>query len=148
MYLRKKERRSCTKVYSAGARGLPRAKSPDPCPTDPTTPKARFLFAIGILKDGPCCWLRASRISPLSCKTSRGLGCGWHLGDLGILESDDLPLVLLLYNDQRWAGFYFDRLVAFLKLHVNSGDIHRDIGSQKSDATYHETCMTSTVDLQ
>src|SRR5881628_2141478 len=74
MYLRKKERRSCTKVYSAGARGLPRAKSQDPCPTDPTTPKARFLFAIGILKDGPCCWLRASRSFPTKLQDEPRLG--------------------------------------------------------------------------
>src|SRR6266704_478041 len=47
---------------------------------------------------------------PLSRKTGCGLGCGWHLGDPGILERDDLPLVLFLYNDQRWAGIYFARL--------------------------------------
>src|SRR5256712_13791865 len=86
MYLRKKERRSCTKVYSAGARGLPRAKSPDPCPTDPTTPKARFLFAIGILKDGPCCWLRASRSFPTKLQDEPRLGLrlaprrSWYFG--------------------------------------------------------------------
>jgi len=62
------------------------------------------------------------------------LGCGWHLGDLGILERDDLPLLLFFYNDQRWAGFYFARLVAFLELHVRSGENHRDIGAQKADA--------------
>src|SRR5436190_24281531 len=76
MYLRKKERRSCTKVYSAGARGLPRAKSQDPCPTDPTTPKPRFLFAIGILKDGPCCWLRASPSFPTKLQDEPRLGLG------------------------------------------------------------------------
>src|SRR5438876_10501930 len=86
MYLRKKERRSCTKVYSAGARGLPRAKSQDPCPTDPTTPKARFLFAIGILKDGPCCWLRASRSFPTKLQDEPRLGLrlaprrSWYFG--------------------------------------------------------------------
>jgi len=73
-------------------------------------------------------------VSPLSCKTGRGLGCGWHLGNPGILERDDLPLVLFLYHDQRWAGFYFARLVAFLELHVRSGEYHRDIGAQKADA--------------
>ena len=46
-------------------------------------------------------------VSPLSCKAGRGLGCGWHLRDLGILEGDDLPLVLFLYDDQCGTGFYF-----------------------------------------
>jgi hypothetical protein len=62
------------------------------------------------------------------------LGCGWHLGDPSILESDDLPLVLFLCDDQRWAGFYFACFVAFLELHVRSGEYHRDIGAQKADA--------------
>src|SRR6266566_2337894 len=134
MYLRKKERRSCTKVYSAGARGLPRAKSPDPCPTDPTTPKARFLFAIGILKDGPCCWLRASRSFPTKLQDEPRLGLRLAPRRSWYFERDDLPLVLFLYHDQRWAGFYFARLVAFLELHVRSGEYHRDIGAQKADA--------------
>ena len=63
-----------------------------------------------------------AEVSPLSCKTGRSLGCGWHLGDLGILEGDDLPLVLVLYHDQRGSGFYFARLVAFLELDVRSGE--------------------------
>jgi len=63
-----------------------------------------------------------AEVSPLSCKTGRSLGCGWHLGDLGILEGDDLPLVLVLYHDQRGSGFYFAQLVAFLELHVRSGE--------------------------
>src|SRR2546428_13761699 len=68
-----------------------------------------------------------AEVSPLSCKTSRGLGCGWHLGDLGILERDDLPLVLFLYHVQRWGGLYFWRFVAFLALQVSSGDYFPDI---------------------
>jgi hypothetical protein len=43
-------------------------------------------------------------------------------------------LSCFLYNDQRWAGFYFARLVAFLELNVRSGEYHRDIGAQKADA--------------
>src|SRR5208283_128179 len=77
---------------------------------------------------------RAARSFPLSCKTGRGLGCGWHLGNPGILERDDLPLVLFLYRDQRWAGVDFARLVAFLELYMRSGKYHRDIGAQKADA--------------
>ncbi len=72
---------------------------------------------------------RRAEVSHLSCKSGRGLGCGWHLGDLGILERYDLPLVLFLYHNQRWAGLYFPRLVAFLELHVRSGEYHRDIGA-------------------
>jgi hypothetical protein len=71
---------------------------------------------------------------PTKLQDGRGLSCGWHLGDLGILARDDLPLVLLLYDDQRWAGFYFARLVALLELHMRSGEYHRDIGPQKTDA--------------
>src|SRR5438876_12109368 len=134
MYLRKKERRSCTKVYSAGAKGLPGAKSPGSLPYRPYNAQSAVSFRHRHLERWSCCWLRASRGFPLSCKTSRGLGCGWHLGDLGILERDDLPLVLFLYHDQRWAGFYFARLVAFLELHVRSGEYHRDIGAQNADA--------------
>ena len=72
--------------------------------------------------------------SPLSCKTGRGLGGGWHLGDLRILERHDLPLFLFLWGDQRWADFYFARFVSFLELHVRSGEYHRDIGAQKANA--------------
>jgi hypothetical protein len=78
--------------------------------------------------------VEGGRSFPLSCKTGCGLGCGWDFGDLGVLERDDLPLVLFLYDDQRWARFYFARFVAFLELHVASGEYHRDIGAQKADA--------------
>ena len=69
-----------------------------------------------------------------SCKTGRGLGCGWHLGDFGVLERDDLPLVLFLYDDQCRAGFYFACFGAFLELHARSGEYHCDIGAQEADA--------------
>jgi len=49
----------------------------------------------------------ATRSFPLSRKTGRGLGCGWHLGNFGILEGHDSPVGLFLYDDQGWAGFYF-----------------------------------------
>src|SRR6266700_2483020 len=55
-------------------------------PWDPTTPKARFLFAIGILKDGPCCWLRASRSPPTKLQDGPRLGLrlaprrSWYFG--------------------------------------------------------------------
>jgi hypothetical protein len=83
---------------------------------------------------------------PLSCQTGRGLGCGWYLGGLGILERDDLPLVLLLYDDQRWAGFYFACFVAFVELHVRSGEYHGNIGAQKTDVPYYKTGMAASVD--
>jgi hypothetical protein len=74
------------------------------------------------------------------------MGCGWDFGDLCVLERDNLPLVLFLYDDQRWAGFYFAPFVAFLELHVASGEYHRDIGAQKADAPYHESGMAPSVD--
>jgi hypothetical protein len=60
------------------------------------------------------------------------LGYAWDFGDFGVLERGDLPLLLFLYDDQRWAGFYFARFAAFLKLHVASGEYHRDLGAQKT----------------
>jgi hypothetical protein len=50
------------------------------------------------------------------------------------LERNDLPLVVFFYDEQRWAGFYLARLIAFLELHLHSGGYHRDIGAQKADA--------------
>src|SRR5215470_18555904 len=87
-------------------------------------------------------WLRVGRGS-LSCKTGRGLGCGWHFGDLRILERDDLPLFLFLYDDQRWAGFYFARFVSLLELHLRSGEYQRNIGAQKANAPWHETGLAT-----
>jgi len=72
--------------------------------------------------------------STLSCKTGRGLGGGWHLGDLRILERHDLPLFLIPWADQSWVDFYFARFVSFLELQVRSGEYHRDIGAQKANA--------------
>ena len=74
------------------------------------------------------------KVSRLSCRTGCGLGCGWHFGDLGVLERDDLPPVLFLYDDQRRTGLYLARFVAFLELHLASGEYHRDVGAQKADA--------------
>jgi hypothetical protein len=45
-----------------------------------------------------------------------------------------LPFVLFLYDDQRWARFYFVDFVAFHELHMRSGEYQRDIGAQKADA--------------
>ena len=71
---------------------------------------------------------------------------GWDFRDLGVLERDDLPLVLFLYDDQRWAGFYFPCFVAFLELQVASSECYRDIGAHKADAPWHETGMAASVD--
>jgi hypothetical protein len=46
----------------------------------------------------------------------------------------DLPLALFLYDDQRRASFYFAPFVAFLELHVCSGEYDRYIGPQKANA--------------
>jgi len=50
------------------------------------------------------------------------------------LEGHNLPVCLLLYHDQGWAGFYFARFIAFFELHVRSGEDDRDIGAQKANA--------------
>jgi hypothetical protein len=74
------------------------------------------------------------------------LGCGWDFGYLGILERDDLPLAIFLYDDQRWASFYFAPFVAFLELHVCSGEYDGDIGPQKANAPQREGGMAASVD--
>jgi len=85
-------------------------------------------------------WLRAEVL--LSCKT----GCGLDFGDLGVLERDDLPLAIFLYDDQRWASFYFAPFVAFLELQVCSGEYDGDIGPQKANAPQREGGMAASVD--
>ena len=75
-----------------------------------------------------------TEVSILSCKTSRILGCGWHFGNLSILEGHDLPLRLFLYDDQGRASLYFARFIVFLKLYVRSGEDDRDVGAYKANA--------------
>jgi len=70
----------------------------------------------------------------LACKTGHSLGCGWNLVNLGILVGYKSPPVLFLYDDQRWASFYFAPIVAFLELHLRSGEHRFDVGTQKADA--------------
>jgi hypothetical protein len=72
--------------------------------------------------------------SLLRRKTGRSLGFRWHFGNLGILKRHDLPLCLFLYHDQRRAGLDFARFIAFVKIHVRSGEHDRDIGAQKANA--------------
>ena len=67
------------------------------------------------------------KLSPLTCKT----GCSWHLRDLGILERNDLPLVLFLYHDQRWTGFYFARLVPSLNFTLARANTTATSGRRK-----------------
>jgi hypothetical protein len=51
------------------------------------------------------------------------LGCGWHFGDFGILERDDLPFVLFLYDDQLFVFSTYGSKKAYLVATI-SGWVH------------------------
>ena len=87
-----------------------------------------------------------TEVSILSCKTGRSLGCSWHFGNLGVLEGQDLPLPLFLYDDQGGTGLDFAHFIAFLELHVRSGECNGDVGTHKANAPQRETGVTAFVD--
>src|SRR5512141_382204 len=70
----------------------------------------------------------------LSCRAGSRISRGRYLGNLGILEDNDLPLGLLPDNDQGWTSLYFAHYIVFLEFHARLGKENRDIWTHKPDA--------------